>query len=109
MRKLNYVIFSHWDWPSFPYKRYIHLLPEREQTLFLGQVSQEERQSFGLQPIAPSALAGLEKGAYAAIVASPYLLPLAWQVEPLYIIALVDRAPGSRTSGNPRVGCSRFK
>jgi hypothetical protein len=68
-------------------------LPERDRTLFFGKVSHTDEQIYGLQSLSFSELNRLEKGEYTAIVASPYLLPLMFQIKPKNIIALLDPVP----------------
>lgn len=68
-------------------------MPERDRTLFFGKVSNVDEQIYGLQSLSIPDVDSLEKGEYTAIVASPYLLPLVFQIQPRSIIALLDPAP----------------
>lgn len=68
-------------------------MPERERTLFFGKLSIDDQQIYGLQSLSLPEIDRLEKGEYTAIVASPYLLPLVFQIEPRNIIALLDPVP----------------
>lgn len=68
-------------------------MPERDRTLFFGKVSNVDEQIYGIQSLSFSDVDSLEKGEYTAIVASPYLLTLVYQIQPRSIIALLDPAP----------------
>lgn len=90
---MKYLVFSHSGWEKFPYKRLLEILPDREDVYFIGQVNEEDERKYHVRSFPLSSIRTLDSSEITAIVASPYWIQTIRELQPKWIIALLERCP----------------